>query len=113
MRDSWPREPMLSAESIRQFRKLAEIVPLRLEFSSPYENIFESHLSLDTVTSHSGKNDSPSPRVRTVRATCLRLEFRASILMVARQDYFRTWGFTGKSPSLLWTAATIGWGETR
>ena len=53
------------------------------------------------------------PRVRTVRGTCLRLEFRASIGLVARQDYFRAWGFIGKHPSLLWTAATIGWGEAR
>ena len=55
MRDSWSHEPMLSAEPIRQFRRPVEIVPLRLEFSSPHENVFEFHLSLDTVTSHSGK----------------------------------------------------------
>ena len=32
MRDGWPRELMLSAKSIRQFRRPVEIVPLRLEF---------------------------------------------------------------------------------
>ena len=53
MRDGWPRE--LSAESVRQFRTPVEIVPLGLEFSSPHESIFEFHLSLDTMTSHSGK----------------------------------------------------------
>ena len=58
---------MLSAESIRQFRRPVEIVPLRLEFSSPHENIFELYLSLDTVTGHSEKKMMALPPLAFVQ----------------------------------------------